>query len=164
MCIICSGVIIPPSWIVKLPRKGSFKSSIRHSPKKVSSDKSAGREIAGGVSEDSGDAEACRCKSGEDLCSSTAASGGRGPAGVGGSGSSAGREHQTFLLKPIPVSNSCPVIVFLNPKSGGNQGRCSYNYFLLNFAMQMPSGFTRKGGKCNSIILRPVTISIASYL
>jgi diacylglycerol kinase (ATP) len=108
-------VIIPPSWIVKLPRKGSFKSSIRHSPKKVSSDKSAGREIAAGVSEDAGDAEAC-------LCGPTAASGGRGPAGGGGSGSSAGREHQTFLLKPIPVSNSCPVIVFLNPKSGGNQG------------------------------------------
>ena len=33
-CIIVSGVIIPPSWIVKLPRKGSFKSSLKHSPKK----------------------------------------------------------------------------------------------------------------------------------
>lgn len=33
-----SNIIVPPSWIVKLPRKGNFKSSIR-SPKKRSSKK-----------------------------------------------------------------------------------------------------------------------------
>ncbi|KAL3170850.1 hypothetical protein MRX96_043922 [Rhipicephalus microplus] len=32
-------IIVPPSWIVKLPRKGSFKSSIRRSPKKRASTK-----------------------------------------------------------------------------------------------------------------------------
>ncbi|KAK7595199.1 hypothetical protein V9T40_001632 [Parthenolecanium corni] len=33
------------------------------------------------------------------------------------------KENQrTFVLKPIPTSNVTPVIVFINPKSGGNQG------------------------------------------
>lgn len=42
VCVFVSGkhsnIIVPPSWIVKLPRKGNFKSSIR-SPKKRSSKK-----------------------------------------------------------------------------------------------------------------------------
>lgn len=34
-----SSIVVPPSWIVKLPRKGSFKSSLRKSPKKKASSK-----------------------------------------------------------------------------------------------------------------------------
>lgn len=41
MLIFVTGVhcnsIVPPSWIVKLPKKGSFKSSLRKSPKKRTS-------------------------------------------------------------------------------------------------------------------------------
>lgn len=34
-----NNIIVPPSWIVKLPRKGSFKSSLRKVPKKKGSNK-----------------------------------------------------------------------------------------------------------------------------
>lgn len=39
-----SGIIVPPSWIVKLPRRGSFKSSLRKSPKKKTSSKKKSKE------------------------------------------------------------------------------------------------------------------------
>jgi len=32
------------------------------------------------------------------------------------------KESRTFAIKPIPNANIKPVIVFINPKSGGNQG------------------------------------------
>lgn len=32
------------------------------------------------------------------------------------------KETRTFAIKPIPNANVKPVIVFINPKSGGNQG------------------------------------------
>ncbi|KAJ3665035.1 hypothetical protein Zmor_000551 [Zophobas morio] len=73
-----SSIVVPPSWIVKLPRRGSFKSSLRKSPKKRASSK---RKI--------------RDKD---------------------------KEQRTFAIKPIPSTNVTPVIVFINPKSGGNQG------------------------------------------
>ncbi|XP_018574784.1 eye-specific diacylglycerol kinase isoform X2 [Anoplophora glabripennis] len=73
-----SSIIVPPSWIVKLPRKGSFKSSLRKSPKKRASSKKKNRDKD--------------------------------------------KEHKTFAIKPIPSTNVTPVIVFINPKSGGNQG------------------------------------------
>ncbi|XP_050427698.1 eye-specific diacylglycerol kinase-like isoform X2 [Adelges cooleyi] len=72
-----SNIIVPPSWIVKLPRKGNFKSSIR-SPKKRSSKK--------------------KTKDKPD------------------------KEDKLFVIKPIPTLNVKPVIIFINPKSGGNQG------------------------------------------
>lgn len=70
-----SQIIVPPSWIVKLPRKGSFKSSLRRTPKKKTSNKKKSKE----------------------------------------------KEQKTFVIKPIPTSNVTPVLVFINPKSGGNQ-------------------------------------------
>ena len=32
------------------------------------------------------------------------------------------KDPKTFVIKPIPTANVRPVIVFINPKSGGNQG------------------------------------------
>ncbi|XP_058444513.1 eye-specific diacylglycerol kinase isoform X2 [Malaya genurostris] len=70
-------IVVPPSWIVKLPRKGSFKSSLRKTPQKK---KKTGKKA------------------------------------------SVSKEPRTFVIKPIPTANITPVLVFINPKSGGNQG------------------------------------------
>ncbi|XP_060524933.1 eye-specific diacylglycerol kinase-like isoform X2 [Cylas formicarius] len=73
-----SSIIVPPSWIVKLPKKGSFKSSLRKTPRKRASSKKRTKDKD--------------------------------------------KEHRAFVVKPIPCANLTPVIVFINPKSGGNQG------------------------------------------
>ncbi|XP_076334675.1 diacylglycerol kinase zeta-like [Tachypleus tridentatus] len=73
-------IIVPPTWIVKLPRKGSFKSSLRRSPKKRLSTKK-------------------KLKKEDDK-----------------------EQTKTFVIKPIPSVTSKPLLVFLNPKSGSNQG------------------------------------------
>ncbi|KAF4525636.1 hypothetical protein B566_EDAN001236 [Ephemera danica] len=72
-----ASIVVPPSWIVKLPRRGSFKSSLRKSPKKKTNSKKKSKEKP---------------------------------------------EQRTFVIKPIPSVTVKPVIVFINPKSGGNQG------------------------------------------
>ncbi|XP_047003270.1 eye-specific diacylglycerol kinase isoform X3 [Schistocerca americana] len=72
-------IVVPPSWIVKLPRRGSFKSSLRKSPKKKTASKKKSKEKSD-------------------------------------------KDQKTFVIKPIPTTSVKPVIVFINPKSGGNQG------------------------------------------
>ncbi|XP_063233449.1 eye-specific diacylglycerol kinase isoform X2 [Bacillus rossius redtenbacheri] len=74
-----SDIIVPPSWIVKLPRQGSFKSSLRKSPKKKTATKKKSKEKTD-------------------------------------------RDPKTFVIKPIPTTTMKPVLVFINPRSGGNQG------------------------------------------
>ena len=91
-------MIVPPSWIIKLPRKGSFKSSLKNSPKKLADDLSSGarRQVSTSHASSLPNLKLCQVR---------------------------GKTCQpTFLLKPIPSPTCCPVIVFLNPKSGGNQG------------------------------------------
>lgn len=66
---------MPPSWIIKLPRKGSFKSSLRKTSRK--------REVS-------------KKKSKE-------------------------KEQKAFVIKAVPTTKITPVLVFINPKSGGNQ-------------------------------------------
>ncbi|XP_055373663.1 eye-specific diacylglycerol kinase isoform X2 [Condylostylus longicornis] len=74
-----ASIIVPPSWIVKLPKKGNFKSSLRTPKKRAGTNKKKEKDKKE-------------------------------------------KEHKAFIVKPIPSSNITPVIVFINPKSGGNQG------------------------------------------
>lgn len=76
---IHANIIVPPSWIIKLPRKGSFKSSLRKTPKK--------RDASHKKSKD--------------------------------------KDSKAFMIKPIPSTKVTPVLVFINPKSGGNQVNAS---------------------------------------
>ncbi|UYV77900.1 DGKI [Cordylochernes scorpioides] len=85
-----ANLIVPPTWIVKLPRKGSFKSSLRRSPKKRASTKKKSKKE------------------------------GSTPAAL--VGEKIDHTVRSFALKPIPSANSKPLLVFINPKSGGNQG------------------------------------------
>ncbi|XP_017783280.1 PREDICTED: eye-specific diacylglycerol kinase isoform X2 [Nicrophorus vespilloides] len=76
-----STIIVPPVWILKLPKKGAFKSSLRKSPKKRSSSKKKPKEPKPKP-----------------------------------------KDPRSFIIKPVPLTGIRPVIVFINPKSGGNQG------------------------------------------
>lgn len=78
-------IIVPPSWIVKLPSKGNFKSSIRVSNKNQANNKKNKLASKRGKKDDR-------------------------------------REQRAFIVKPIPSAEVIPVIVYINPKSGGNQG------------------------------------------
>ncbi|KAL8621871.1 hypothetical protein ACOMHN_046075 [Nucella lapillus] len=80
-------IVIPPSWIIKLPKKGSFKSSVRSSKKRKSVRKRKSKD-----------------------------------------------DSRPFLIKPVPSPLIKPILVFINPKSGGNQGAKLYHKFcwLLN--------------------------------
>ena len=98
-------VIVPPSWIIKLPRKGSFKSSLKNSPKKCAE----GISFVSGVTKKQVRFNLLILTSIDKL---------NQPQVKG----KVTRDQPSFLLKPIPSPTCCPVIVFLNPKSGGNQG------------------------------------------
>lgn len=84
---------MPPSWIVKLPGRENFKSSLRKSPRSKKDRGSTRRSKRSGGGPDQVDKEAYATSNG-----------------------------RAFVVKPIPMAGSRPIIVFINPKSGGNQG------------------------------------------
>lgn len=111
---IHQSIIVPPSWIVKLPRRGSFKSSLRKSPKKRSSTKRKSR--------DKND-----------------------------------KDTRPFAIKPIPSVNIKPLIVFINPKSGGNQGAKLMQKFQWLLNPRQVFDLTQGGPKAGLEMFRKVT-------
>lgn len=98
-----SSIIVPPSWIVKLPKKGSFKSSLRKSPRKK---KSAGSNAGASSRRKPKDKEKDDKDKDKDDKEKNEKE----------------KEQKLWIIKPIPTTTVKPVIVFINPKSGGNQG------------------------------------------
>jgi len=115
-------IIIPPSWIIKLPRKGSFKSSLKHSPKRSASTAAADSICLVDIVRKNGRIGPATVGAGASTSVCPSGGGGGGVAGQGKVGGTATTSGHSFILKPIPHPSLCPVLVFVNPKSGGNQG------------------------------------------
>ncbi|XP_018043752.1 PREDICTED: eye-specific diacylglycerol kinase isoform X2 [Atta colombica] len=89
-----ASIVVPPSWIVKLPRKGSFKSSLRRSPRRKKSGDGSYRRKNKEKEKEQKEKEKEKEKD----------------------------QGELWIVKPIPTATIKPVLVFINPKSGGNQG------------------------------------------
>lgn len=90
-----NNIIVPPSWIVKLPGRENFKSSLRKSPRNKKGSTRRSKKLTAGID---------RPDQSEREAYATTGS------------------LRAFVVKPIPLAGSRPIIVFINPKSGGNQG------------------------------------------
>ena len=115
-------IIIPPSGIIKLPRKGSFKSSLKHSPKRSASTAAADSICLVDIVRKNGRIGPATVGAGASTSVCPSGGVGGGVAGQGKVGGTATTSGHSFILKPIPHPSLCPVLVFVNPKSGGNQG------------------------------------------